>query len=127
MTVENEAYWTVFEILDLTDQAADRVRALDSLDRPLFYDDFENFFEVVMRMLISPVQALHSLKNEVSNLHLLRKFLRNELRGIIAEWGHFRLFVRRSEFGGLLIYHFERRVRKPSKPMLEATAIQSRT
>jgi hypothetical protein len=103
MGAELETSWDVFEIFDLQTTVKLELLQLPPVERELAVAALEEFFEVVVSVIVNPRRAFMKFGQEISGLGLLRRFLVGGSRGIRVRWDSAMFDARRDEFGAIQI------------------------
>ena len=80
--------WDVFEVLDTSCAVREQICRLEPVAREFCLSDIDEFFELVLRMLIDSGAAIDEQGARIRNLGLLAQFLFGTIRALRVDWTH---------------------------------------
>lgn len=98
--------WQVFEFINLTPAAIERIILLDEEMRQRTTDAFALFTAIALEMTMNMCLAISKYELLMSSAAVMSRFLSHKLSSIDVRFRDFQFTVAREEFGGLSITSF---------------------
>jgi hypothetical protein len=103
----NEVYWTVFEVLDLSPEVADRVSKLQETLRDRVTGAIQAFFNVIIETMRDDDAAQLNYSRCVTNFHHLVDFVYYRTCSIRVIFNNLHFIVHHNDRGHFIIVAFD--------------------
>lgn len=102
----------VNDILDVSRSVAAQLAASSTNEQAMAIADILGFFEVIMSIIVCPIEGTRKYQEHVQGLHILKAFLRGNYSAIFVIWTNFTFVARHNEFGAVIITAIAERSRR---------------